>query len=160
MNDAIISWGFTCLACESCIYYHRRDTGIVIAGVHVDDFLSVADPPQENTAFKSQIKGIWTISDLGEVRFCVGIAVACDREAHTISLSQTALIDRVITQFGQQDAYPAKMPMDPGLKLRRPNQSELTSHDKEELAKYPYRSLVRCLLYLSITLRPDITYAI
>ena len=160
MNDAMISWGFTRLACESCIYYRRRDSGIVIAGVHVDDFLSVANPPQENTAFKSQMKGIWTISDLGEVRFCVGIAVARDREARTISLSQTALIDRVITQFGQQDAYPAKTPMDPGLKLRRPNQSELTSHDKEELAKYPYRSLVGCLLYLSIASRPDITYAV
>jgi hypothetical protein len=160
MNDAMISWGFTRLACESCIYYRRRDSGVVIAAVHVDDFLSIANPPTENAAFKTQMKGVWTISDLGDVRFCVGIAVSRDREARTISLSQTALIDRVIIQFGQQDAYPAKTPMDPGLKLRRPNQSELTTHDKVELAKYPYRSLVGCLLYLSIASRPDITYAV
>jgi len=160
MNKAMISWGFTRLACESCIYYRRKDSGIVIAAVHVDDFLSIAHPPQENTAFRAQMKKVWTISDLGEARFCVGIAISRDRVARTVSLSQTALIDRVITQFGQQDAYPAKTPMDPGLKLRRPNPSEMTTHDKAELAKFPYRSLVGCLLYLSIASRPDITYAV
>ena len=160
MNDAMISWGFTRLACESCIYYRRKESGIVIAAVHVDDFLSVAKPPQENTVFKAQMKTLWNISDLGNVRFCVGIAIDRDRAAKTISLSQTALIDRIIAQFGQQDAYPAKTPMDPGLKLRRPNQSELTTHDKTELVKFPYRSLVGCLLYLSVASRPDITYAV
>ena len=50
--------------------------------------------------------------------------------------------------------------MDPGLKLRCPNQSELTNHDKVELAKYPYWSLVGCLLYLSITSHYDITSAV
>jgi len=103
---------------------------------------------------------IWTISVLGEARFCVGIAIFCNKEAQTISLSQTALIDRIITQFGQQDAYPTKTPMDPGLKLRCPNPSDMTSNDKLELSKYLYRSLVRCLLYLSVTSCPDITYAV
>ncbi|KDR74045.1 hypothetical protein GALMADRAFT_25229, partial [Galerina marginata CBS 339.88] len=41
MNDAMISWGFTRLSCESCIYYRKEDTGIVAAAVHVDDFLSI-----------------------------------------------------------------------------------------------------------------------
>jgi len=50
--------------------------------------------------------------------------------------------------------------MDPGLKLRRPDPSEMTAHDKAELAKFPYRSLVGCLLYLSVASRPDITYAV
>jgi len=160
MNDAMISWGFTRLACESCIYYRKRESRIVVAAVHVDDFISIAKPPEENRVFKTQMKTLWNISDLGGVRFCVGIAISRNRETKTISLSQTALIDRVITQFGQQDAYPAKTPMDPGLKLRRPNQSELTTDDKTELAKFPYRSLVGCLLYLSVASRPDITYAV
>jgi hypothetical protein len=160
MNEAMISWGFTRLACESCIYYRKTDSGIIISAVHVDDFLSIAHPPRENELFKAQMKGVWKISDLGGVKFCVGIAIARDRENRTISLSQTALIDRVITQFGQQDAYPNKTPMDPGLKLRRPTPSDISPEDQIELAKLPYRSLVGCLLYLSVASRPDITYAV
>jgi hypothetical protein len=53
----------------------------------VDDFLSAAHPPQENTAFRAQMKMIWNISDLSKARFCVGIAIACNRLARTVSLS-------------------------------------------------------------------------
>jgi transposase InsO family protein len=160
MNDAMISWGFTRLSCESCIYYRNDATGIVIAAVHVDDFLSIANSPAANEAFKSQMKEIWTISDLGEVKQLVGIAISRDRSARTVSLSQTALIDRLISQFGQQDAYPVDTPMDSGLKLRRPDRSKFTPEDNAALAKLPYRSLVGCLLYLAIASRLDITYAV
>jgi transposase InsO family protein len=160
MNDAMISWGFTRLSCESCIYYRSNDTGIVIAAVHVDDFLSIADTREANELFKSQMKEIWTISDLGDVQQLVGIAITRDRTARTVSLSQTALIDRIIAQFGQSDAFPVDTPMDSGLKLRRPDRTKFTPEELAELAKLPYRSLVGCLLYLAIASRLDITYAV
>ena len=148
MNDAMLSWGFMWLACELCIYYCKNTSGIIISVVHIDDFLSVADPPSENAAFKAQMKQIWTISNLGEAHFCVGIAISHDKEARTVSLSQTTVIDRVVTQFSQQDTYPMKTLMDPGLKLRCPSDVALTN--QAELSKYPYQSLVSCLLYLSV----------
>ena len=43
MDAAMIEWGFTCLSSESCIYYHRTESGIIIAFIYVDDFLSIAD---------------------------------------------------------------------------------------------------------------------
>ncbi len=36
----------------------------------------------------------------GAIKYALGISVARDRNARTISLSQTALIDRIIEQFG------------------------------------------------------------
>ena len=89
-----------------------------MAAVHVNDFLSVTDSPAKNERFKSQMKEIWKISSSGEAKFCIGIGITMNHEDHTISLSQMALIDKVINQFRQQDAYPANSPMDPGLKLR------------------------------------------
>ena len=160
MNEAMISWGFMHLACEFCIYYCKTDSGIIISTVYVDKFLSIAYPPWENKIFKAQMKGIWMISDLRGMKFCVGIVIMQDRENCTISLSQTALIDRIITQFGQQDAYPNKTPIDPGLKLRHPMLSNIPLEDQIELTKLLYHSLVSCLLYLSIMFHPDITYAI
>src|SRR5271170_7362981 len=93
MNEAMISWGFVRLSCESCIYYRHANSGIIVAAVHVDDFLSVADSPTENERFKSQMKEIWKISSSGEAKFCVGIGITMNREDRTVSLSQMALID-------------------------------------------------------------------
>ena len=118
MNEAMLSWGFTRLSCESCIYYQKEESGIIVAAVHVDDFLSIADKLSENERFKSQMQKIWRISSSGEAKYCVGIGVIQDHKKCTISLSQTALIDKIVRQFGQQDSYPTNSPMDPGLKLR------------------------------------------
>lgn len=160
MNENMIKWNFTRLSCESCIYYRKSTTGIVIAAVHVDDFLSIASNKEENEIFKEQMRKVWQISDLGLPKFVVGIAVDWDRENKTVKLSQTALIDKIVQQFGQTDAAPLSVPMDPGLKLRRVDLKALSADEQATLAKLPYRSLVGCLLYLAIATRPDIAYSV
>ena len=47
--------GFTPLHSESCIYYQILNGDIVIATIHVDDFLSIASSMAANQAFKDQI---------------------------------------------------------------------------------------------------------
>ena len=92
MNDAMLSWGFTRLSCESCIYYRKTETGTIISAVHVNDFLSVATSKTENESFKTQMKSLWTISDLGEAKHCVGIAISRNVPERTVRLSHKALI--------------------------------------------------------------------
>ena len=160
MNEKMLAWGFNCLSCESCVYYRKTDTGTVICVVHVDDFLSIASNKNENEVFKNQMREAWTISDLGNVRFVVGIAVHWDRPNRTVMLSQTALIDKIVAQFGQRNTSPSSLPMDPRLKLQRAVYKNMSKDELDEIKKIPYRSLVGCLLYLSIGTRPDITYSV
>jgi hypothetical protein len=160
LNAQMIEWGFTRLTCESCIYYRKADTGIIISAVHVDDYLSIADSKEENERFKAQMRKVWTISELGTARFIMGIAVSWNRATRTVALSQTALIDKIIEQFGQKDANPISAPFEPGCKLRRPNPQAATPEKRLQLDKLPYRSLVGCLLYLAISTRPDISYSV
>ena len=160
MNEQMLTWGFTRLSCESCIYYRSSDSGTIMSAIHVDDFLSITSNKTENERFKDQMRNIWTISDLGAVRFVIGITVTWDRPNHTVMLSQTTLIDKIVSQFGQRNASPVPVPMDPGLKLRRADYKKLTHEELDQISKLPYRSLVGCLLYLSIGTRPDITYSV
>ena len=125
----MLSWGFNRLSCESCVYYRKSDTGTVICAVHVDDFLSIASNKNENETFKNQMREAWTISDLGSICFVVGIAVNWDRPNRTIMLSQTALINKIVAQFGQQNTSPSSLPMDPGLKLRRANYKNMSKNE-------------------------------
>ena len=160
MNEAMLSWGFTRLSCESCIYYRKEESGTLVAAVHVDDFLSIASKLSENERFKAQMREIWKISSSGEAKYCVGIGIMRNHQERTILLSQTALIDKIICQFGQQDSFPTNSPMDPGLKLRRPEKKSIQPEEQHRLDRLPYRSLVGCLIYLSVGTRPDIAYAV
>ena len=160
LNNSMLSWGFTCLSAENCVYYHKRPTGTTIAVVHVDDFLSVSSLKEENKAFKEQMKDKWTISELGEAWFCVGIAISRNCRNHTIHLSQTALIDKLVAQFGQSDANPVATPMDPGLKLCRIDSSTLSNDERVDLEKLPYRSLIGGLIYVAIGTHANIAYAV
>jgi hypothetical protein len=160
MYARMLDWGFTPLSSESCIYYHSAPSGTTLAAVHVDDFLTIASSQKDNDQFKAQMCEVWTISDSGVVKFVVGIAVEWDHPNCCVNLSQTALIDQIICQFGQADASPFTIPMTPGLKLRCSPHSSLSDTEWHALAKLPYHSLVGSLLYLAISSQPDITYTV
>jgi len=164
MHKAMLNWGFKCLHADPCVYYRVNALGTVLSAVHVDNFLIVSSSPEASQSFKEELKSLWTISDLGEARFCVGIAISRDRANHLVSISQTALIDCIIQQFGQADTDPISTPMDPSIakSLTRPSPSDplLSDSDSHELACIPYHSLVGSLVYLSIGTRPDILFAV
>ena len=160
-DKAVKGWGFKRLPSEWCIYWRQTPTGTIIFAVHVDDIISIASNSSENTHFKSLLKDKWDITDLGPAKFALGIAISRNLTAGTISISQTALIDRVVDQFNQRDAHPVNVPMVAGLQLRRPDKNELVSPEITAWAeRTPYRSLVGSLMYIAIGTRPDIAYAV
>jgi hypothetical protein len=130
LNAQMIEWGFTRLSCESCIYYRKTDTGIIISAIHVDDFLAITDSREENERFKAQMRKVWTISELGTARFIMGIAISWDKATRSVALSQAALIDKIIEQFGQKDAHPVSAPLEPGCKLCRTTSQSTTPEDQ------------------------------
>jgi hypothetical protein len=117
LNEAMLSWGFTCLKSKHCIYFRCSPTGILLIAVHVDDFFTVSSTTRALVEFKSRLRTKWQVAELGAAHFCLGIAITRDQPARTISLSQTTLIDRVTSQFGLTDAVPCAVPMEPGLRL-------------------------------------------
>jgi hypothetical protein len=71
-----------------------------------------------------------------------------------------ALIDKIVEQFRQKDAYPVSAPLEPSSKLCCSDQWSLSSTARNTLLKLPYCSLVGCLLYLAISTHPDISYVV
>lgn len=61
---------------------------------------------------------------------------------------------------GHKNTLPLPILMDPGLKLWCTDYKTLTCDELEQITKLPYKSLVRCLLYLSIGMCPNITYSV
>ena len=158
-HKVVVELGFQRVPCEWCVYVRNTPSGTVMFAVHVDDIFSISNPPQENIRFRDQLKSNWDISDLGPIKFALGIAI--ERNDCTISLSQTAFIDRVLEQFGQTDAHPVDTPMVAGLQLRRPDKSIPVSPEVAEWReRTPYRELVGSLNYVAVATRPDIAFAV
>ena len=109
----------------------------------------------------TELSSKWEISDLGSAKFALGIAISRDLHQRTISISQTALINHVVQQFGQSDAHSVDTPMVARLQLRSPDKSEpMTPELSNWVNRTPYRSLVSSLMYVAIGTRPNITYAV
>ena len=128
---------------------------------HVDDIYSIAHPPEENTHFKAELRSKWEISDLGPVKFALGITIERDWKSRSIFLSQTAFINRLLMRFNLTDANPVDGPMVQGLQIRRPD--KLIPPDPELLewiTNTPYRELVGSLNYIAVATRPDISFAV
>src|SRR5262245_24410597 len=94
---------------------------------------------------------------IGEAKFCIGISIEQDCDLGIVKLSQSALIDRIITLFGQEEAYPQATPMEKGLVLQRSTSDEPITAEEERL---PYWSLISMLMYIAIGTRPDTSYAV
>ena len=69
---------------------------------------------------------------MGPTKFALGIAITCDLSSHTISLSQTAFIERLLEHFHLTDANPVDTPMVAELQLHRSDKNVPTSPEIEK----------------------------
>ena len=160
MNKGMLSLGFTRIKCEYCLYFRQTGDGTILTGIHVDDFFLGASDLTQATKFKHELATIWEILDLGAAKFCIGIAIKRDLVNHHIYLSQTALIDKILTLFNMTDCNPVSTPMESGLVLSRHSDVALTREEELELRELPYRHFIGLLMYLAIATRPDIALAV
>lgn len=162
MNRKMVSWGFSRLPADACVYVRRKGDDFVWAGVHVDDFVNIANRKTANEDLKRDMRTAWTISDLGEVGFCLGINIRRDRVARTIMLSQVALIEKLASVAGVSlHVNPVSTPMDSKLKLKRPSPDDtLTVAEALALSKLPYRQVVGTMMYVAMGTRPDVAFAV
>ena len=160
-HKVITSLGFTRLPNEWCVYRRQTPSHTTIFAIHVDDIITISSSKLGNETFKQELRHHWDISDLSEVKFALGIAIARDRSARSISLSQTALIDRVVGQFSSPEAHSVDTPMVPGLQIIRPDKELPVSETTLSwMKRMQYCSLVGTLNYLAVATCPDIAFAV
>ena len=155
--------GFTKSAADNSLYV-KREGGFVmlVVLVYVDDMTVAGSRLKDVMLFKKRIAERLEVSDLGELKYILGIEAKRNRSARTISLNQTAYINEVLRRYGMLDSHPVSTPMAPKERLTGAL-SPSTPEEKQatlEFAKgasYPER--VGSLLYITQT-RPDIQYAV
>jgi Reverse transcriptase (RNA-dependent DNA polymerase) len=99
-----------CCNVDQAVFFQHEGCNLIIILVHVDDCTIAATTITLILNFKKKISEHVEITDLGELHWLLGIEIRCDREHHSIHLSQRSYIDSIIRHYKLQDLKPVSTP--------------------------------------------------
>ena len=111
--------GFQVLSADTCVYQLRQDAPYVLIALYVDDLLLLANSLAGLSALKRDLSKRFSMTDLGEAHYILGIQIDRNRAARTLSISQREYVHKVLQRFGMPDCKPAATPLSPSVQLTK-----------------------------------------
>ena len=99
------------------MFFKEVGKHIIIFAVHVDDGMVTGSNVALINKFKVEMNKKYSLTDLGAVNWLLSIKIIHDLVNKTLSLSQHAYINAIITKFNFDDLKPSSIPMDPSAPL-------------------------------------------
>jgi len=159
LNIHMESEGFTATPKDPAVYvkssWNRED--FAAGGFWVDDFVGIGSRKELDALAKS-VDAKYGITAVGEAKWVLDMLIERDRAARTVSISQEACINSMLTRFNLADATTLSTPLASGPQLSSAD-CPTSQDEKDEMATRPYRKLVGALEWLALGTRPDIAFA-
>ena len=145
---------FVQTASDPCIYYRKTGGDIMYIGVYVDDIILAGKTVKQLEEIKRDLSQEFDIKDLGKLGYFLGMKVVQSEESQSIWIGQPAYAENLLRKHGMQDSKPTGTPIDVNSKL----QPATTKADPVNQTEY--QSAVGSLMYLAVSTRPDIAFAV
>src|SRR5882672_8267207 len=146
LHCAMLEIGYVCISADHCIYMRDSPTGKSIVAIHVDDMCTAASNKTEMAKLKEQLGKLFSLVDLGKLRWLLGIAITRDRNKCTISLCQSAYIESITKCLHLEDVHPVVTPLDPHVMLSK-DLSPKSEEERLRMKKIPYLTTVGSIMY-------------
>nr|ABA97342.2 retrotransposon protein, putative, Ty1-copia subclass [Oryza sativa Japonica Group] len=127
--------------------------------LYVDDILLIGNDIPMLESVKTSLKNSFSMKDLGEAAYILGIRIYRDRSKRLIGLSQSTYIDKVLKRFNMQDSKKGFLPMSHGINLGK-NQCPQTTDERNKMSVIPYASAIGSIMYAMLCTHPDVSYAL
>ena len=158
-DESVKGFGFVKNEDEPCVYKKISGSTIVFLVLYVDDILLIGNDIPTFQNVKSWLGKCFSMKDLGEAAYILGIKIYRDRSKRLIGLSQSTYIDKVLKRFSMQDSKRGYLPMSHGITLSK-SQCPNTKDEQERMSKIPYASTIGSIMYVMLCTRPDVSYAL
>ena len=158
-DEVIKGLGFHQNEEEACVYKKESGSAVVFLILYVDDILLIGNDIPMLESVKASLKKSFSMKDLGEAAYILGIRIYRDRSKRLIGLSQDTYIDKVLKRFNMEQSKKGFIPMSHGKHLSQ-MQCPATANERERMSKVPYASAIGSIMYAMISTRPDVSYAI
>lgn len=144
--------GFKPIPADNSIFINKNKD--VILATHIDDILVFSKTIEDINNLYNKLNKDLQISNLGEVKYYLGIEIIRDRQNRSIKLSQKGFIDNLLNKFNKTNLYPTKNPLAQGVKLTK----NIDQASKEDIKEY--QKQIGSLIYLTTATRADLAYPI
>jgi hypothetical protein len=146
-----IGEGFQRCESEQTLFTRRTHEGrIIIVSIYVDDLIFTGNDEVMLSDFKNSMLREFDMTDLGKMRFFLGIEVL--QKSDGIYICQRKYALEVLRRFGMMESNSVGSPIVPGFKISR-------NEDENTVDETYYKQLVGSLMYLTAT-RPDMMFVL
>lgn len=146
--------GFSQSQSDPCIYYKDADGEKFYMGVYVDDIILAGKSESKIKEVKKDISKKFNTKDLGKLSYFLGMKVEQDEKNGSVWIGQHAYTESLLKKFGMEDCKPVSTPVDISSKLTQATDDSLC------VDQHRYQSAIGSLMYLSVSTRPDISFAV
>jgi hypothetical protein len=158
-DEVVKGFGFRQNEEEPCVYKKESGSAVVFLILYVDDILLIGNDIPMLQSVKTSLNKSFSMKDLGEAAYILGIKIYRDRSKRLIGLSQDMYIDKVLKRFNMEQSKKGFLPMSHGMRFSQ-RQCPSTADERERMSKVPYASAIGSIMYAMICTRPDVSYAL
>jgi hypothetical protein len=101
----------------------------------------------------------FSIKDMGEAAYILGIKIYRDRSRLLLVLSQSTYLDKFLKRFRMENSKKGNLPIIKGVSLSV-TQCPATEKEKSVMSDIPYASAIGSIMYAMLSTRPDVTLAL
>lgn len=147
-----IKEGFERSSYEHTLFIKKEEKDkILIVCLYVDDLIFTGNDSNMMHGFKVSMKREFEMTDLGEMKYFLGVEVR--QSAKGIHISQKKYAGEILERFGLEKCNGVKNPMVPG-------SNRLSRQEKgKKVNATLFKQMVGSLMYMTVT-RPDLMYCV
>ncbi|KAK8701269.1 hypothetical protein V6N13_019659 [Hibiscus sabdariffa] len=144
---------------EPCVYKKFNGSIVSFLILYVYDILIIGNDIPTLQSVKAWLSSCFSMKDLGEAAYILGVKIYRDRSRRLLGLSQITYIDKVLKRFNMEASKKRFLPMTHGISLSK-EMCPSTSQERERMSQIPYASAIGSIMYAMICTRPDLSYAL
>ncbi|GJW15906.1 retrotransposon protein, putative, ty1-copia subclass [Tanacetum coccineum] len=126
---------------EPCVYLKASRSNLAFLVLYVDDILLMGNSVTMLKEVKSWLCKCFSMKDLGEVAYILGIKIIRDRSNRLITLSQSAYIEKILKKIRMENSKNGYNPIMEKNDYRK-SQGSKTPTEVQHMQRVPYASVV------------------
>ncbi|GJV55181.1 retrotransposon protein, putative, ty1-copia subclass [Tanacetum coccineum] len=157
-DDEIKRFGFAQNLDEPCVYQKASGSNVTFLILYVDDIIIMGNHIPSLQSVKDYLGKCFSMKDLGEAAFILGIRIYRDRSKRLIGLSQNAYMDKILKRYKMNNSKRGTIPMQERLDLNKSQGAQMPK-EVNRMKNVPYASAVGSIMCAVRCTRPDVAFA-